>query len=311
VVEAVRLAEVVEEMTRLLEVSISRKCTLHCTIAPELPLFDADPSQLRQVVMNLILNASEAIGDAQGTISITAGVQECDSAWLSRNFLDESLQEGSYVYLEVTDTGCGMDADVQARIFDPFFTTKFTGRGLGLAAVDGIVRGHRGAIKVRSEPGRGTSFRVLFPARKGDPHVESQPPTGEEVAQSNGQRAVLVIEHDDTVRSLAVAVLQGAGFQVVAAPDGRQGIDAFRDHCNSISVVLLDLTMPRMTGDEAMHELRAIRRSARVILTSGYAESESTRRFADRHLAGFLQKPYTPRDLIDAIGKAALSTNSG
>lgn len=162
-IQVLDLSQLIEEMTHLLRISISKTVMLNYNLYPELPAIEADASQMRQVIMNLITNASEAIGDKSGVITITTGVMECEAQYLAETFLDDGLKQGIYVYLEVTDTGCGMDEEAQSKIFDPFYTTKFTGRGLGLAAVLGIVRGHKGAIKVYSKRGEGTTFKILLP----------------------------------------------------------------------------------------------------------------------------------------------------
>ncbi len=286
----VDLNDIVSEMTHLLEVSISKKVAVKYALAPDLPTIEADATQIRQIIMNLITNASEAIGDESGGITVSTGVMDCDRAYLSSTYLDEELSEGSYVYLEVADTGCGMDAQTQQSMFDPFFTTKFTGRGLGLAAAIGIVRGHHGAIKVYSEPGRGTTFKVLFPPSH--TRAASQEPQQQEAEPWRGTGTVLLVDDEETVRVVGQRMLELAGFAVLTAADGRQAITLFRQHLDKIVCVLLDLTMPHMDGEEAFRELRRIRSDIRVILSSGYGEQEVTSRFAGKGLAGFIQKPY-------------------
>lgn len=286
----INLSEVVSEMVHMLQVSVSKKAVLRFHCAETLPSIEADPTQIRQVIMNLIINASEAIGNRSGVISISTGAMECDRQYLTSTHLDESLPEGCYVYLEVTDTGSGMDAETQARIFDPFFTTKFTGRGLGLAAVLGIVRGHRGAIKVYSEPGRGTTFKILFPAIDLPPetiHPERFP--GEHWC---GTGTVLLVDDEETVRTLGKRMLERLGFDVLVACDGREALNLFAAHGEEIVCVILDLTMPHMDGEETFRELRRIRPNVRVVMSSGYNEQEIVQRFAGKSLAGFIQKPY-------------------
>ncbi len=302
VIRSVNLSEIVEEMTHLLEVSISKKAILKYNFADNLPSIKADPTQIRQIIMNLITNASEAIGDRSGVISISTGVTECDRAYLKGTYLDEELPEGLYVVLEVSDTGCGMDKDTLGGIFDPFFTTKFTGRGLGLAAVLGIVRGHDGAIKIHSEKGRGTTFRVLFPATAGLEETTAAEPTSEREWQGSG--TVLLIEDEEAVRTTGKQMLEKAGFDVLTAVDGCQGVDVFRERADEIVCVLLDLTMPHKGGEETFHDVRLIREDVRVILMSGYSKQEVTDRFAGKGLAGFLQKPYQYSELIAELQKA-------
>jgi two-component system cell cycle sensor histidine kinase/response regulator CckA len=296
------LAKLIEEMGRLLEISISKKCILRYEFIPGLPLIEADASQVRQIVMNLVINASEAIGDRSGVIAVSTGMMFCDKAYFAETYLDENLAEGLYVYLEVSDNGCGMSPETQAKIFDPFFTTKFTGRGLGLAAVLGIVRGHRGAVKVYSELGRGTTMKVLFPAshqQGADAHIAPVSPVG---WRTSG--LALVVDDEESVRALARVMLEKMGFSVISAADGREAVELFRQKADQIDLVLLDMTMPHLNGEETFREMRRIRSGVCTILSSGYNEQSATNRFAGKGLAGFIQKPYRYEGLRDVIQKA-------
>lgn len=289
------LSEIVQEMAQMLEVSVSKKASLRYSFAQELPAVQADATELRQVIMNLITNASESLGDESGVISVSTGVMECDRAYLSESHLDDKLPEGRYVYLEVSDTGCGMDEETQRRIFDPFFTTKFIGRGLGLAAVLGIVRGHQGAIKVHSEPGQGTSFKILLPALAWEPK-EPAPSTAGSAPPPRGG-TILLVDDDPAVRNVGAQMLDGLGFKVLTAANGREGLEVFRKHEREIDCVILDLTMPDMSGEEVFRELRRLRSDLCVILSSGYNEEDVTQRFVGQGLAGFVQKPYNSAKL--------------
>ncbi len=231
VVEPIDAGELVEEMAHLLAVSISKKTVLEFNFAENLPAFDGDMTQIRQVIMNLITNASEAIGDEGGTIVLTTGAMECGRDCLNEinevlgSGLDKPLPEGVYVYFEVSDTGCGADAETVEKIFDPFFTTKFTGRGLGMSAVLGIVRGHRGGIKIRSEVGQGTTFTVLFPANEQDAEGVGKRNVTE--ADENGWRGsgtILVVDDEETVCSVAEQMLDRFGFSVLTAVDGSEAL---------------------------------------------------------------------------------------
>ena len=299
VVEPLDLNRIVEEMVHLLETVISKKTHLRFDLAPALPPIEADASQLRQVVMNLITNASEALGGKNGIVMVATGVMDSDAAYLSNCYVSEELPAGAYVYLEVSDSGEGMDLERQARIFDPFFTTKHTGRGLGLAAVLGIVRGHRGAVKVYSEPGRGTTFKVLFPVARGA--AVRPDSSGDKIARVGQGSLILVVDDDRTVRDVACAMLKNAGFRTLTAADGVEAVDLFKGRGHEISVVLLDMTMPGMGGEETFREIRRIRKDVRVILTSGYNEQGATNRFAGKGLAGFVQKPYHAAKLLESI----------
>lgn len=302
VVKVVELSEVVEEMGHLLEVVISKKAVLKYEFAKGLPGIEVDVTQLRQVIMNLITNASEAIGDKSGIISMTTGAMECDTAYLKETFLADDLPAGTYVYLEIADTGCGMDKETEGKIFDPFFTTKFAGRGLGLAAVLGIVRGHHGAIKVYSEPDRGTTIKILFPCV--DRPAETIAQTDGAAPLWEGSGTILVVDDEETIRALARKILEQSGMSVITAADGREGLDAFKKNADAINVVLLDMTMPHMNGNETFREMRRIRPDIPVVLTSGYNEQEATTRFAGKGLSGFIQKPYRFDSLIEVIRKA-------
>ena len=298
-VQVLNLSKLVEEMAHLLEISISKKVALEYNFAADLPSIEADATQVRQVVMNLIINASEAIGERSGVVTVSTGATEADRAYLSETYLDESLPEGDYVYLEVTDTGCGMDEETRKKIFDPFFTTKFTGRGLGLPAVLGIVRGHRGTLKIDSEPNRGTTFRVLFPRSKQQPLGLTR--TLETKQAWRGSGTVLVVDDEEYVRTVAARMLKMCGFDVLVALDGREATDLFRHHSAEIVLVLLDLTMPQLDGEETLRELRRIRPDLKAVLSSGYSEQDVTDRFGGKGLARFIQKPYRPGQLIAVV----------
>ena len=212
------------------------------------------------------------------------------------------LREGLYVRLEVSDTGCGMDEPTMAKIFDPFFTTKFTGRGLGLAAVQGILRGHKGGIRVTSKPGQGTKFQVVFPAIESPASI----PAGESASAKpwHGTGTVLVVDDEEVVRSLARKMVEIAGFSVLTASDGEEAVRLYREHKDEIACVLLDLTMPKMGGEEAFRAIRQVSPSVRVILSSGYSEETATGRFSGLGLAGFIQKPYQLDTMIATLRRA-------
>lgn len=295
-VETVSINELIEEMTHLIDVSISKKAILRYEFGENLPLVKADPSQIRQVIMNLVINASEAIGEQSGVISITTGAMHCDQSYLNSTFLIQDLPEGPYVYFEIADTGCGMDSEALSKIFDPFYTTKFSGRGLGLAAVLGIARGHKGALKVYSEPKRGTTFKVLFPAA--DKAALPKPKIPESQDAWCGSGTILLVDDDETICTVGEIILSELGFEVLSAPDGREAVELYRKHKDDLICVILDLTMPRMDGEEAFREMRLISSDIPVILSSGYNEQEIINRFVGKKLAGFLKKPYDRDKLI-------------
>jgi PAS domain S-box-containing protein len=305
VIEAIDLSRLVEEMTHMLEVSITKKAVLRFNFAAQLPTVDADATQLRQIIMNLVINASEAIDKKSGVIAISTGCMQCDRRYLSSAWLNEKIPEGLYVWLEIADTGCGMDKETVSKIFDPFFTTKFTGRGLGMAAVLGIVRGHKGAIKVYSETGRGSTFKVLLPA--GDRPKELFNGDSDQHEVWKGSGTVLLVDDEETVIGIGTEMLKELGFDVLTAMDGREGVELFKEHQDSIYCVILDLTMPHMDGEQAFRELRQIKPDVKVIMSSGYNEQEINQRFAGKGLSGFIQKPYKLSMLREIVRKVEAS----
>jgi PAS domain S-box-containing protein len=302
IVERHDLSELVREMAHMLEVSVSKRATVEHRFASGLPAVEADATQVRQIVMNLMTNASEALGDRRGTITITTGTRNFHQAFLRESLLGGDLIEGEYVYLEVADTGCGMDAATRERIFDPFFTTKFAGRGLGLAAVLGIVRGHGGAIRVQSAPGQGSTFTLLFPAVLGIVRA----PTRRAGAGADWQGAgtVLLVDDEEAVRTVGTWMLERSGFQVLTAADGNEALGVYRQHADAIVCVLLDLTMPGLSGEETFAELCRVNRDVRVVLSSGYDAEEIARRFEGHGPADFIQKPYTMEALRNTLRRA-------
>lgn len=299
-VQCLSLTDSIRGMIDLLKVSLSKKALLHLECADDATWIEADAGQLRQVLMNLIINASDAIGDHEGVIAIRTGLLIWEGGQLPDSYPATHLPAGQFAVCEVTDTGCGMTAETRAKIFDPFFTTKRTGRGLGLAAVLGIVRAHRGAVQVTSEPSRGSTFRVLFPACPA-PAVPAE--TTKPSLPRGGRGTVLVVDDEDFVRSLAQRILEELGFEVLTAGDGREGIRVCREHREEISAVLLDLTMPGLDGSETLRELRLIRSDLPVLLCSGYGEGEVTERLAGQTFTGFVSKPYSLEQLSQAMAK--------
>jgi len=298
IVEPIDINRLVEEMGHMLEVSISKKAIFRYNINRPLPSVNADATQLRQIIMNLVINASEAIGNKSGVIAVTTGCLECDGAYLKDVWLTDQIPEGLYVFLEVADTGCGMDKETLTKIFDPFFTTKFTGRGLGMAAVLGIIRGHKGAIKIYSEPGKGTSFKVLLPAGNRPAELFNGSTRND---NWKGSGTALLVDDEETVRAIGCEMLREIGFDVLTASDGREAMEIFKQSRSNISVVILDLTMPHMDGEQCFRELRMIDPNVKVIMSSGFSENEVTQKFAGKGLAGFIQKPYKLSELAGAL----------
>jgi PAS domain S-box-containing protein len=302
VVQPTSLNTVVKEMGQLLGVSINKNAVIKYDFHPDLPSVMADATQMRQVVMNLITNAAEAIGDMSGMVTLATGVMDCDGDDLKGMVGDTAARApGRYVFLQVSDTGCGMDKATLARIFDPFFTTKFTGRGLGLAAVLGIVRGHNGAMRVDSEKGKGTVFKILLPAH--DQAAQPQQCACDAAADWRSQGVVLLADDEESIRSLGRKLLERVGFDVLVARDGREALDLFGQNLGRIRLVVLDMTMPRLDGEACYRELRRLNPDVKVIMSSGYNEQEVISHFIGQGLAGFVQKPYKSADLIGIIRK--------
>jgi PAS domain S-box-containing protein len=307
-IENVDISELVEEMLPLIQGSVPKTVLVRTQLARGLPPVEADAAQLHQVFMNLVINAAEACeGQSSGLVTVTTGLQRVDERYIHDTFGVSDLQPGLCASLEVTDNGSGMDEATRAKIFDPFFTTKFTGRGLGLSAVLGIIRSHKGAVKVHTEPGKGSTFRVLFPASAA---VQSRKRAEEPFASpDSGERGtVLLVDDEEIVRRIARAGLEQLGYHVIEAENGVEAVGLFRQNQADISLVLLDLTMPVMSGEETLRKLTAIDPNVRVILSSGFNEADATKHFDGRGLAGFLQKPYTLTRLSEklraATGKA-------
>ncbi|MFV2081205.1 MAG: PAS domain S-box protein, partial [bacterium] len=301
VVQTLDLSELINEMLHLLKTIVSKNVILKFNLPENTPPIEADASQLGQIVLNLITNASDAVGAKSGVVTVTVGAMECDEEYLAGSYLDEEFPSGRYSFIEVSDTGNGMDDELMDRMFDPFFTTKETGRGLGLAAILGIVRGHKGAIRVYSEPGRGSTFKVLFPISRSGVAPRQSPEQVSSITGWKGDGTVLVVDDDETVRTVSGMILEEYGFKILSAADGKEGLEVYMQQKDDIVLVLLDMTMPRMGGEEAFREMRRVNPDVKVILTSGYNEQDATSAFFGKGLAGFIQKPYRPDELISKV----------
>jgi PAS domain S-box-containing protein len=299
IVQPLDLSAVVRETADLLQVSVNKNAVLKYALAPELPAITADATQIRQIIMNLVINASEAIGEKNGLIGIATGMMHADRTYLTEAYMSPNIPEGEYVYLEISDNGSGMDTATRAKIFEPFFTTKFTGRGLGLAAVLGIVRGHHGALKVYSEPGKGTTFKLLLPAAKGTADIAPEKPPA--MSTWRGSGTILIVDDEETVRVTTSRMVERIGFDALLARDGLEALEIFHRDGVKITGVLLDLTMPILDGNATFTELRRLDPDVRVLLMSGFNEQDAVHRFAGKGLAGFIQKPFKADTLYEKL----------
>lgn len=292
------LNDLIREMSKIIEVRISKLAVVDFRPGGDLPGIEADPAQMRQVILNLVINASESLDNRPGTIIIQTRKMDCDHRYLAEISLEKTVREGCYVVLEISDTGCGMESSVQESMFDPFFTTKFTGRGLGLPAVLGIVRSHHGAIRVYSTPGQGTTFCVFIPSAGSE-----SPLTGEkcDVSAWRGSGTILLADDEAEICNVTSMMLTHYGFKVIIAHDGREAVELCAQHGDELTAVMLDLTMPCLDGGEVQLHVKKMFPHLPVILMSGYGESEIISRFAGDGFAGFLQKPFHIRSLGEKL----------
>ncbi len=291
------LNKLINEMLYMLELSISKKIIIKYNLNKTIPFILADSTQINQIIMNLITNASEAIGDKAGIISISTGILECDRNYLKKTFVCEDLPEGKYCFFEVSDNGCGMNEDTRNKMFDPFFTTKFFGRGLGMSAVLGIVRSHNGTIKVYTEKDKGTTIKVLFTALEEYPLTNIPSNQTIELTKPQYQGTVLLIDDEDYVRQTAKDQLEYLGLNVILAAHAREALIIFKEKKDTINLVLLDLVLPEIDGIECYRELRRINPDVKVIVVSGYNVEDIKNNFNGKGVQGFLQKPYSIKEL--------------
>lgn len=311
VISQLDLSQLIGDMAELLKASISKKASLKLNLEAELPRMAGDDPQLQQVLMNLVTNASEALGERPGLITLTTRSRECDAAHLAKSLIEDQFAPGPYVELEVRDSGCGMDEATRERLFDPFFSTKFTGRGLGMSVVSGVVRGHKGAILVSSQPGRGTVVSILFPvtSKPLQPAAAPTPPVvkaSSPAAPLNG--TVLVVEDEATIRLLIERVLKRLGLRVLTAADGAEGVIIFREHADEISFAIIDFTMPKLDGVRTLAEFRKLKPDLQAVLTSGYDVENINQNYARDGFAAFVRKPFHVDTLMQVVRQLSAKT---
>jgi CheY-like chemotaxis protein len=297
IVQPTDLSALVRENVHLLKAGIAKGVQLRTSLCDAPAVIEADVGQMQQVIMNLVLNAAEAIGDRSGYVTISTGFETLsgEEARYAR-FTAAELTAGRYVFVEVSDDGSGMDEETISKVFDPFFTTKFVGRGLGLAALLGIVRGHKGGIDVQSEPGKGTTFRLVFPVTK-----ETPEDTKAMAAEGSLEGTILVIDDEEVVRTMTREMLMPKGLSVLTAESGAAGVALYRERGAEIGMILLDLSMPEMGGEMTFQKLRKANPDVPILLSSGFGQEEATGRFEGRGLTGFIQKPYRIAALLTEV----------
>ncbi|QDU59457.1 Blue-light-activated protein [Planctomycetes bacterium Pan216] len=301
VIKPVDLSSLVCETEQMIHVSLSKKTAVHFKLGENLPKVEADEVQLRQVIMNLVTNASDAIGDEVGELTIETGRAPYDSFDCESNLAGGTCEPGTYVYAKVTDTGCGMSPSTLEKMFDPFFTTKPTGRGLGMAAVLGVIRGHHGLITCDTTPGLGTTFTVAFPQMSGAPHEPTLPRSSAPSRESTHHGTALVIDDESFIRSILKQALESRGFEVLLAVDGQHGIETFAAHADDIVLSLIDMSMPRLGGLETMRFIRQIQPSAQVVLMSGFTKEDVVEGEDGDAPDGYIKKPFRLEDLFRVV----------
>ncbi len=296
----VNMNQIIRETTHMLEVTVSRKTKLEYHLSNDLPSIHADPTQVRQIAMNLLTNASEALEEHTGVVTISTSTSYCTKEFLSDTYLDDNLPEGDYALLTVTDSGSGMSMETIERIFDPFFTTKFTGRGLGLAAVLGIVRSHLGAVRIKSEPGHGSTISIYFPVCDEAETIEES----QTVSDSDGTGCILVVDDEDAVREVTGKMLEKAGYSTVYACNGREALEFFKEKPHGLNCVILDLTMPVMDGIEAYDRITELAPDLPIIISSGFSRDRIMRKFTGKDIAGVLHKPCSIDEISSTVKQA-------
>jgi len=296
----VDMITLVHEMVELMSSTGHRNITIKTEISSDVPTIHGDDSQIRQILLNFITNATQAFGEAQGEIDVILTKSSVNAVHTESDYLGRAIPEGTYVCLEVTDKGCGMTEEIKRRIFEPFFTTKFTGHGLGLSATLGIITGHEGALQVFSQPGMGTTFKVYLPALAGDTGSDAlQQPTAP--VPWHGSGTILLVDDEDQVRSIAKAILENFGFAVMEAGNGKEALASFHKENAHIDVVITDIGMPVMDGYQLFFELKKLHPGLPIIMSSGFGDKSVGSRIPEEDMAGFIGKPYSPDQLQELL----------
>ena len=296
----VNLWLLVDEIVKMLSSAIKKNVTFKLNLKRDVPEITGDTAQIQQIVMNLIINAAEAIGDKEGTINIFLTKTTILEGQADTDFMGNVISAGRYACLVVSDTGCGIDEETQKRIFEPFFTTKFTGRGLGMSAILGIIKSHGGALQLASRPGVGTTFTVYF-------YLSAVPKIAETAPQSSflhlekAKGTILLVDDEESLRIIGSSLLNAMGFSTIIAANGLEALELYRLRSDDIDLIMLDLIMPKMGGIEAYHELRKIAPDVPIIICSGYG-AESVEEVINNDIyARFMIKPYKPEEIRNVM----------
>lgn len=304
--EAVDISRVADNMSSLMQSIVPRKIQLIQKLARDLPALRGDKVQLGQVLMNLVANAVDAIEDDTGTIEITTGLTDVDSALLRSSFFANDREPGAYLFLRVKDTGIGMDTGQVERIFDPFYSEKQTRKGLGLSSLSGIVRQHAGFIRVRSKPGEGSEFTVYFPVLAY--HEEESDGRFLAGLKENVKGSVLLADDDPRIRSLMVSILEGDYFRLTPAEDGKEALRIFEEREGQFDLLVLDCTMPKMSGPDVYKKIRAGGSNVPVLLVSGYHQEQVVANISHDPNAHFIKKPFNVDDFREEVMSALRGT---
>ncbi len=305
--EQIDLRDLVDETVAMLRSAIDKNVAILQSLKCEVPEVFGDIAQIQQVVMNLIINAAEAIGDKSGTIMVNLTQTTFQELLSETDYMDNTIPAGRYICLEVSDTGCGIDEDTKTRIFEPFFTTKLAGRGLGMSAVQGIIKSHDGALQLISAPGEGATFKVYFPLPGTIDSVEPAQSEGSTLA-ATANRTILIVDDEEALRTIGAALLNAMGFSAITAANGREALEIYREQGSGIDLILLDLVMPEMGGVDTYHELRKIKADVPIVFCSGYGIDGILENCAADQYVGAIQKPYKPdllqRTILNLIDKS-------
>ncbi|MEI6306547.1 MAG: response regulator, partial [Deltaproteobacteria bacterium] len=297
----INLGTLVDDMVKMSKSTISQNVKITSDLATDIPFVMVDASQIQQVTMNLIINASEAIGEAQGEVRVSLAKTAIIAEQRQKDYLGNIIPGGWYACLEVTDSGCGMDAETQNRIFEPFYTTKFTGRGLGMSAVLGIIKAHNGALQLFSQSGQGTTFKVYLPIQMTE-SIEgqfSQQPASLELWKGRG--SVLLVEDEEQIVLIADAMLEELGFSVIKASNGKEALELYRKSAEEIRLVVTDIGMPVMDGYALFRELKQLDPALPIVISSGYGDTEVKSRIPIEDIAGLVSKPYNFEQLHQVL----------